>query len=78
MIGSPGTQQENQEAANVFEETVTSCPQLNGKSVSQSCLMIIFFCLQGNSAEAWELIRNEIQTHLMRADLLASSLLTAN
>nr|AFP94214.1 IFN2 [Oplegnathus fasciatus] len=32
----------------------------------------------GHSAEAWELIRNEIQTHLMRADLLVSSLLTTN
>ncbi|KAI3365498.1 hypothetical protein L3Q82_010588 [Scortum barcoo] len=29
-------------------------------------------------AEAWELIRTQIQTHLMRADLLASSLLNIN
>ncbi|XP_060884499.1 interferon a3-like [Labrus mixtus] len=32
----------------------------------------------GDSAEAWELIRKEIKTHLMRVDLLISSLLTAN
>uniref|UniRef100_A0A7N8XJM7 Interferon phi 4 n=1 Tax=Mastacembelus armatus TaxID=205130 RepID=A0A7N8XJM7_9TELE len=32
----------------------------------------------GHSAEAWELIRKEIQTHLMRTDLLVSSLQTAN
>ncbi|XP_039991566.1 interferon a3-like [Xiphias gladius] len=32
----------------------------------------------GHSAEAWELIRKEIKTHLMRADQLVSSLLTAN
>ncbi|XP_029132646.2 interferon a3-like [Labrus bergylta] len=32
----------------------------------------------GHSAEAWELIRKEIKTHLMRADLLITSLLTAN
>ncbi|KAI3365499.1 hypothetical protein L3Q82_010589 [Scortum barcoo] len=32
----------------------------------------------GHSAEAWELIRTQIQTHLMRADLLASSLLNIN
>ncbi|KAF3853882.1 hypothetical protein F7725_014570 [Dissostichus mawsoni] len=29
-----------------------------------------------NSAEAWELIRKEMKTHLVRADLLCSSLLT--
>ncbi|XP_063749285.1 interferon a3-like [Eleginops maclovinus] len=29
-----------------------------------------------HSAEAWELIRREMKTHLVRADLLASSLLT--
>ncbi|XP_044034555.1 interferon a3-like isoform X2 [Siniperca chuatsi] len=32
----------------------------------------------GHSAEAWELIRQEIKEHLMRADLLVSSLLTTN
>ncbi|XP_051273606.1 interferon a3-like isoform X2 [Dicentrarchus labrax] len=32
----------------------------------------------GHSAEAWELIRKEIKTHLMRADQLVSSLLTTN
>ncbi|XP_068161553.1 interferon a3-like [Antennarius striatus] len=32
----------------------------------------------GYSAEAWELIRKEIKTHLMRADLLVSSLLATN
>ncbi|XP_034414848.1 interferon phi 4 [Cyclopterus lumpus] len=30
----------------------------------------------GHSAESWELIRKEMKTHLMRADQLASSLLT--
>ncbi|KAK1881424.1 Interferon a3 [Dissostichus eleginoides] len=29
-----------------------------------------------HSAEAWELIRNKMKSHLVRADLLASSLLT--
>ncbi|XP_058477476.1 interferon a3-like [Solea solea] len=32
----------------------------------------------GHSAEAWELVRKEIQSHLMRADLLVSSLLSTN
>ncbi|KAF3704169.1 Interferon a3 [Channa argus] len=34
--------------------------------------------LQGHSAEAWELIRKEIKTHLLRTDQLVSSLLTTN
>ncbi|XP_041830208.1 interferon a3-like [Melanotaenia boesemani] len=32
----------------------------------------------GHSAEAWELIRRETKDHLMRADMLVSSLLTSN
>ncbi|KAM4715173.1 interferon a3-like [Anableps anableps] len=32
----------------------------------------------GHSAEAWELIRREVRVHLVRADLLVSSLLTSN
>nr|QPF15786.1 Ifn1a protein [Chaunax abei] len=32
----------------------------------------------GHSAEAWELIRKEIKTHLMKANQLVSSLLTSN
>ncbi|KAK2820660.1 hypothetical protein Q5P01_023619 [Channa striata] len=32
----------------------------------------------GHSAEAWELVREEITNHLLRTDLLVSSLLTTN
>ncbi|KAM9716172.1 interferon a3-like [Menidia menidia] len=36
------------------------------------------FVQMGRSAEAWELIRREIKSHLMEMDLLVASLLTAN
>ncbi|KAM4715174.1 interferon a3-like [Anableps anableps] len=32
----------------------------------------------GHSAEAWELIRREVRVHLVRADLLVSSLISSN
>ncbi|XP_069015906.1 interferon a3-like [Embiotoca jacksoni] len=47
--------------------------QMYFKSLSNQVLQ-----QKGHSAEAWQLIREEIKAHLTRADQLASSLLTVN
>ncbi|XP_056286094.1 interferon a3-like [Pseudoliparis swirei] len=59
-----------------------SCVKSHGHKKQNKKLRMYFKRLShimeqmGHSAESWELIRKEMKTHLMRADQLASSLLT--
>ncbi|XP_051273607.1 interferon a3-like [Dicentrarchus labrax] len=66
-------------------DNLRSCIGSHGHKKTNKKLQMYFMKLSshvlkkmGHSAEAWELIRTEIKTHLMRADQLVSSLLTTN
>ncbi|XP_037547152.1 interferon a3-like [Nematolebias whitei] len=67
-------------------EELLSCTGAHGHMKKKNTKLHLYFKRlsshvlkrRGQSAEAWELIRKEIRTHLMRVDLLISSLLAHN